>query len=274
MLRTFATAAAFCLAALPVWADLSPDETALIEALGIPEIVEVMAEEGTAYGADLEAQLFPGKGGARWAAIVRQVYDATVMQETVSREMAAALKGTDLDPLIEFFESERGRTIISFEISARQALTEPDIEAAANERLAQMRADEDPRIDQLERFVDVNDLIGSNLMGALNSNFAFYLGLNDGNALPDQLTESEMLATIWAQEDEVRRETELWVYSYLAMAYQPLSDEDVEAYIELSETREGQALNRALFEAFDDMYTGISRALGQAASRFIVGEDI
>ncbi|MEO1197571.1 MAG: hypothetical protein AAFX45_15570, partial [Pseudomonadota bacterium] len=121
---------------------------------------------------------------------------------------------------------------------------------------------------------EVNDLIGSNLMGAMNSNYAFYQGLNDGNGLPEELTEEQMLTNIWEQEDEVRQETETWVYSYLAMAYQPLSDDDVEAYIALSESDEGRALNRALFESFDAMYSTISRALGLAAAQYIVGQDI
>lgn len=273
MIRTV-LATAFCFVAAPLWAQLSPDEEALIEALGIPSIVEVMAEEGVDYGADLEAQMFPGRGRAAWAATVQRIYDPVLMQQKVATAMARELGGTDLEPLLEFFQSERGQDIIGFEISARQALTDPDIEAAANEKLGQMRADKDPRLALLEEFVEVNDLIGSNVMGAMNANYAFYLGLNDGNAVPDRFTEGEMLDSIWAQEDEVRRDTELWVYSYLALAYQPLSDEDVEAYIALSETDEGQALNRALFVAFDEMYSTISRGLGLAASRFMMGEDI
>jgi hypothetical protein len=58
------------------------------------------------------------------------------------------------------------------------------------------------------------------------------------------------------------------------MAYQPLNDADLEAYIEVSETRAGRVLNRALFAGFDDMYVSISRALGVAAARFMTGQDI
>ena len=79
---------------------------------------------------------------------------------------------------------------------------------------------------------------------------------------------------MWAQEEDIRADTEEWVYSYLALAYDPLSNEDIEAYIALSRSDEGRALNRALFGAFDDLFVDISRRLGMGASRFLVGEDI
>jgi hypothetical protein len=58
------------------------------------------------------------------------------------------------------------------------------------------------------------------------------------------------------------------------MAYQPLSDEELDTYIAMARTDEGRALNRALFAAFDEVFTDISATLGLAASRFIVGQDI
>lgn len=267
-------ALAATLAAPPAVAELSPDQERLFEALGLPATIEIMREEGVSYGGQLEGTMFPGRGGASWIAIVEQIYDTGAMSATVADEFGAALTGTDITPLLDFFTSERGQEIISFEITARQAFTDPDIEAAANERLRQMRVDDDPRLTLLDEFIDTNDLIGSNLMGALNANWAFYQGLAEGGGVEDEVTDEQMLLNIWEQEDEVRAETELWVYSYLALAYQPLADADLEAYIALSQSEEGQALNRALFAAFDEMYNTIHRALGLAASRFMVGEDI
>lgn len=274
MIRTLCSAALAAVVWSGAQADTSENHRALFEALGLPDIIEVMREEGVDYGRSMEEMMFPGRGGQAWSAMVERIYDPVTMQEKVAGELARELDDDALEPLLDFFTSERGRQIISFEVSARQALTDPDIEAAANERLEIMRGSSDERLELLDEFVEVNDLIGSNLMGAMNSNFAFYQGLIDGNGVPDDLTEEEMLSSIWSQEEEVRQETETWVYSFLAMAYQPLSDADLEAYIALSETDEGQALNRALFASFDAMYSAISRALGLAAAQFMVGQDI
>ena len=43
---------------------------------------------------------------------------------------------------------------------------------------------------------------------------------------------------------------------------------------ELSETKAGRALNRALFTGFYDVFTGISYDLGEMASRFMVTEEL
>ena len=131
-----------------------------------------------------------------------------------------------------------------------------------------------PRLALVGRFIDVNGLVDFNVSGALNANYEFYFGLVDGGAFPFEMTEEQVLADVWSQEDEIRAETEDWLYSYLAMAYEPVSDADLTAYIDMSETAAGKALNQALFAAFDVLYRQISRDLGLAAAQMVAGEDI
>ena len=58
------------------------------------------------------------------------------------------------------------------------------------------------------------------------------------------------------------------------MAYQPLADEDLEAYIAFSETDAGKQMNSALFEAFDGLFVDVSRDLGRASSRFMLRQEL
>jgi len=272
---------AFCVAVLltgalmgRAFADRAADLEALTDALGLPEVVEIMREEGLVHGEELARDMFPGRAGGGWDRTVSRIYDADAMQATVAGQLDRVLYDEDIGPLLDFFQSDRGRRIIAYEVSARRALMDDDIEEAARETFRAMQQDEHPRLDLIEAFVEVNDLVGSNVMGAMNSNYAFYLGLADGDALPSSMTEGDILSEVWAQEDEIRVDTEEWVYSYLAMAYKPLEDADLEAYIALSSSEEGQALNRALFDGFDEMYNAISRAMGSAAARMLASEDI
>ncbi len=246
----------------------------LVQALAIPEIVSIMREEGIEYGIDMEAELFPDRGGAAWSAVVEQIYDPTTMEAAVADRLREDLAPDLAEPLLEFFTGEPGRTIIAFEISARQAFLDADVEEAAEARWKDMKDEDHPRLDMIDRFIAANDLLESNVMGAMNSNYAFYQGLATGAVFGGSLTDEQILADVWSQEPEIREQTEAWVNSYLAMAYQPLDDADLEAYIEISETRAGRVLNRALFAGFDDMYVSISRALGVAAARFMNGQDI
>jgi len=164
--------------------------------------------------------------------------------------------------------------LVDLEIGARRALMDEDLEEASKESAALAIADEAPRVAMVEDFIAANDLIETNIVGAMNSNYAFYIGLLDGGAFGQDLTEEQILKDVWSQEPEIRNNTFEWVYSYLLLAYQPLSDEELETYIAFSKSEAGQDLNTALFVAFDSMYEDISRALGLASSRYMAGQDL
>ncbi|WP_226781106.1 DUF2059 domain-containing protein [Oceaniglobus trochenteri] len=247
---------------------------ALYDAMLMEKVIGIMQEEGLAYGEDLRDELFPGRGGAAWPALVARLYDADAMDALVLERFDALLDGVDVAPLLAFFESERGARIVRLELEARQAMMDEDVEEAAKDSLHEMRQEGDSRLEVLDAFVEANELVDSNVVGAMNANYAFYIGLMDGGAFADEMTEEQVLTDVWSQEPEIRADTLEWVYSYLALAYQPLSDDDIEVYAALSATDEGRALNQAIFGAFDTMYVTISRALGQGASQFILGEDL
>ena len=246
----------------------------LFAAIGLPEIVEIMREEGVSYGEDMETELFAGRGGARWLAMVDQIYDAEWMATTVRNRFDTELAAQDIVPMVAFFTSERGRRIIQLEVTARRALLDESVDEASRTALSAMILDRDPRLDLIREFAEANDLIESNVTGAMNASFAFYTGLAQGGAFPLEMTEEQILTDVWSQEEMIRDDTEEWLLSYLALAYRPLSDDDLRAYIAFSETEPGVAMNRALFVAFDEMFEALSLALGQAASRFLAGEEL
>lgn len=246
----------------------------LFDALALSEIIAIMREEGIAYGHQIRDDMFPGQGGAEWAGAIEAIYDATRMEAEVRAALVRALDGRDVAPMIAFFEAEPGASFIRLEVSARRAMLDDAVEAASKEVAGLAMADATPRFALVQRIVEANDLIETNVVGAMNANFAFYLGMMDANAFGLQMGTDEMLASVWAQEDEIRASTTEWVYSFLLMAYQPLTEADLEAYIAFSETQAGRDMNRAMFAAFDGTFDTISRALGAAAARFMVGEEL
>ncbi|MFG5382050.1 DUF2059 domain-containing protein [Yoonia sp. R2-816] len=269
-------AATLALAGLPAFAqDTGTEKTdALFEALGLPQMLEVMRAEGLEYGDTIAQDMLPGGQSARWDALVSDIYDVDMMQEEVRAIFGEELEGDDLDAMLAFYTTEPGQTIINLEVSAREALLDDAVEEASKDSAAIAAMDETPRFQMIEAFVDANDLIETNVVGALNSNYAFYMGLIDGGAMPEGVTAELALQDVWAQEDEIRSDTAEWVYSFLLMAYQPLSDEELQAYIAFSETEAGQDLNAALFTAFNGMFDDISRALGLGVSRFMISQEL
>lgn len=248
----------------------------LQKAMKIGDTISVLRDEGIAYGKSLEEELFPGRGGAAWGVAVDLIYDTPSMEARFDAALAGELGGdaATLAAAETFFASDRGQRILTLEVEARRALLDQTVEDAAKARAEEMLADRDPRMDALRRFAEANDLIEANVQGALNANLAFYLGMAEVGAFGDGMTEEQMLDDVWGQEGDVRSETTDWLFPYLALAYGPLPDEDLEAYIDFSLTPEGQKLNAALFVAFDAVFTEISRNLGRAAARQMMGQDI
>jgi hypothetical protein len=175
--------------------------------------------------------------------------------------------------VIAFFTAEPGAGIAAAEAETRRAFLEPGVEELANDAFRDAIEADDARLGILTEFIEVNDLVERNVAGALNSNFAFYRGLAEGGAFEVEVPEDLMLNEVWGQEPELRRDTIEWLYSFQIAAYSGLSDADLEAYVAFSRTEPGQALNAALFSAFDAMFVGMSHELGVAAARFIAGED-
>ena len=246
----------------------------LYDLLGSDDIIAVMVEEGVLYGDTLRRDLFPGRGGARWDATVARIYDPAAMRRVVLAGMDGALSDADIGLLEAFFETERGARIIQLEVGARRAMLDDSIEASAEEAYMSRRANPDEMYDQVAEFIDVNDLVETNVVGGMNANTAFYLGLSDGGAFDPPMSQDDILRDVWSQEPEIREDTTIWVFSYLLLAYAPLEEGDLAAYIALSKSAEGRALNRAIFAGYDALFVDISRALGLAAAQFMAGEEL
>ena len=254
----------------------APFIEAFSRSLRIGDVLDVMRAEGMQHSTELSDSLFPGENAAAWAAVVSLIYDTGKMQARFEQVLAKAV-GDDaqtLEAAQVFFASELGQRIMALEIDARRTLLDKAAEATAKEDWEGLVAGKSPRAEQIIRFGGVNDLIESNVMGALNANLAFYRGLSGTGGFGDPMPEDQMLAEVWGQEPDIRRDTVEWLYPFLAVAYQSLTDAELERYIAFSQTEAGQKINAAIFVAFDAVMVKISADLGQAAGRLMEGQDI
>lgn len=245
-------------------------------ALRLPDLLAVMREEGIRYGRELEAELFPGAGGGRWESLVAAIHETGRMQRIVEGRLEAEL-GAEPDAteaILTFFAADPGARIVALELAGREALLDDSVRDAAELAWQDMQAQGDPRLALIGRLVEANDLLEQNVAGALNGNMAFYRGMIDGGAMAATMPEAELMADLWSQEPQIRAETEAWLMPYMVLAYRPLSDADLEAYVTFSRSVAGQVLNRALFAAFEQLFGMVSRDLGVAAAQMVTGEDI
>lgn len=248
----------------------------VMSVLRMPEMFSVLSAEGEEYGRELDENMLDGAGGANWADAVRQIYEPERLLPRFRTALEGALGGNAgrSDGVLDFFRSAFGQQATALEISARRALLDPDVEDASRLKLEELRAEEAPRLSLIEEFVSVNDLVESNVSSGLNANLAFYEGLRDAGAIGAEMSEDDMLAEVWSQEQAIREETSIWVHSYLTMAYAPLSDADLQQYTEVMRAADAKALNRAISEAYEVVFTDVSRQLGRAAGAVLAGQDL
>ncbi|SLN39727.1 hypothetical protein ROJ8625_01863 [Roseivivax jejudonensis] len=244
----------------------------LLAALGIPRVIEIMREEGLNYAETMGADMGFAGSGSDWASVAGRIYDTDRMEESMRAGFAESLGDRDLGPLVSFFNEAPGDRIVELEIEAREAMVAPEAEEAAREAYRARAEEGGDRLEQIDRFVAAGDLVEQNVTGALNASLAFYEGLVDGGAL--EMSEDEILRDVWAQEGETRADTEEWLYAYLLLAYEPLSGDTLETYVDFGESEDGRALNRALFAGFNDMYNDLSYAMGLAAARQMAGTEL
>lgn len=250
----------------------SPRTDALLDSLALQEVIEIMRLEGLEYSIDLAAEMLPAGNSVSWQSNVAQIYDASAMAALARGGFAEALEGVDLAPIEAFFGSENGQRLVQLEVTARRAMLDEDIEQSAKDmaRAAQTTGDETYAL--ISQLIASGDMLEANVVSALNSNILFYQGLVDGGAFA--LSEAEIIADVWSQENETRVETREWLYGFFLMAYDPLPPSEIAQFVAFSQTEPGKALNRAIFAAYDGMYEDISYALGRAVAGEMKAEDI
>jgi len=241
-------------------------------AFGTSELMTILSEEGMEQAETLRDDMFPGRGGAGWTRVVTAIYAPDRLEAVFARHFDAEMAETDATLLLDFYASENGARVASLEVSARRAIMAEDVEDTARAAWDEMREEGTWRSKQLIEFVELNGLIDRNVTGALNSSLAFYNGLTANEAF--EMSEQEILSEVWSRATEIRKDTEGWVFGYMALAYESMSDEDFQHYVNIGTTPEGRALNRAMFAGFEAVFEDVSFALGQATARFSVGDEL
>jgi hypothetical protein len=242
-----------------------------MDRLGIADMIAVMRVEGIAYADTLNDEMLDGQGGALWDEQVRSIYAVDPISETV-RARLATLSDTDLRAANVFFGSDVGRKVIALDLAARRAMLDETLEEIVRAAYVQAVEEDAPALSQMQRLVESSDMIERNVTITLTSSYRMYKGLVDGGAY--DMSDDEILAEVWTQEDDVRADTTEWLMGYLMLSYQPLDAADLEVYLTFSESTAGRALNAAYFDGFGIVYTDISYALGRAVALNMIGDEL
>lgn len=246
----------------------------LWQVLQLGDLMPVIRNEALAEAVKMQDSLFQRGGDNRWEQIVAHIHETgrleqllrDGLQEAVADEQAALI-----EEALAFYETALGQRLIGLEVSAREVILDTQAEADAKANYAHAAAMDLPRIAQIGQLIDKADLIGPNVAGGMNAALAFSRGFNEGGGYPMPMSEAQMLSDAWAHEPLLRARTLGWMEAYLFLAYSPLSDAELDRYIEFASSSAGRALADTLFGGFDKLFEWTSYEMGLAAAGQIQG---
>ena len=269
-MRAFLLGPLLACLAWPAFADARM--TVLVDVLKLQEAAVILRDEGLAYADELNADMLGGQGGAGWQVQVSAIYDPARLVEEVRQALEAELDSGAVEASIAFFSTPLGSRIVTLENAARRAMAAQEVEEAARGRYLDLSEAPTARLTSLMTLAQDNDMIGRNVTSAMNANFQFMRGLADGKVI--ESTEEEMLSDIAGDMGEITEDTTSWLYGFFLLAYDPISQAELDTYIAFSGSPDGQALNRALFVGFGKAYEDISYALGRAVALNMQAEEL
>ncbi len=263
---------------LPVFAaaQTSPRPSdAVLDALRLEPLLEQMQAEAVETGRELAEQMLPGRDTGGLTATIAGLNAPGRLSPRIRDRFAAALPVAEAGDILAYFTSPLGERVVSLELSARSALQSDGLEDEVLERLDQLGRDDPDRVAMFDRYITSNELVERNVVGALNANVAFLTAirevLSDFGTLP---SDGDVYEQVSAQEPEIRETTQNWVRAFVGLAYQPLSDGELERHVDFAETEAGRALNNALFAAFDEIFEEVSASTGAALAQQMISDEL
>ncbi|MBW7056451.1 DUF2059 domain-containing protein [Paracoccus bogoriensis] len=247
------------------------------DALQMQALVPTLQQEARSGAAQLVEEGLMSAGSPGWPEIVSRIHDPARLGPMLRHALGRAAEQADpalLDRALAFYESGPGLRLAALEHSARAAMLDPEIEEAA--RLAFQSADaaQGSRARLIRRLIDEADLISPNVATGMNTSIAFSQGYAEAGGFDMVPTPDELVADAWAQEDEIAIEAETWMQAFLMLAYSPLSDAEIESYIDFATAPEGLLLADLLFNGFDEVFVQTAREMGRAAAMRDEGHEL
>lgn len=242
---------------------------AVWQIMRMESLARVMRDEAIAEAEEMAAGMFPGGGSGRWLDRVGAIHHPARFRALFMAGMADAMTGRPADDMLAglaFYRTALGQRILTLETSARVAMLDAEVEAGARAAFRSALARRDPRAGRILRLIRTADLIEPNVAGGLNAAIAFSSGFQEGGGLPVPLSRDQMIREAWAQEAQLRAETEAWMTAYLFLAYAVLGDAELDRYIAYAGSAGGAALAQLMFAGFDAVLAQTSRDMGLAAA--------
>ena len=244
----------------------------LYQLLHLDELVDIVSEEGLADAKATADAYLQGITRGNFGVSISQIYDKKSLSSKVKQMFSKALPTATANSLIAFYKSELGVQVSQLEVSARRAISDPSIEKYVIDRALEAEVQGKSRPQLLRSAINKMDWVKQNLAGAYEARFAFLAALSEVEAL--RLDQARIFTLMQSDQEALSLEIEEWLLGYMYMAYSPLSDDELAAYMRFQASPEGMALNEVLFDTFSRLNTENAEKLGQFTASALSAQDL
>lgn len=249
----------------------------LWQVMDLDRLAPILQSEAVAEGQEMAASLFPRGGTGLWLDQVRALHHPDRVRSLFLGGVSDAVPRAgprEIQAGLAFYRTGLGQRILTLEGNARDAMLDDKVETAARAAHAQAMRRSHPRAARIALLIDSADLIEPNVAGGLNASIAFARGFEAGGGFPMPMPDAQIIQDAWAQEPQMRMDTEAWIGAYLFLAYASLSDSELDLYIRFAASEGGRALSRVMFAGFDATFARTSRDMGLAAAAEMRGREL
>ena len=195
-------------------------------------------------------------------ALAERHFNGDALTEDIFNRMLGKVSEAHLDEVIAFYRSDVGQRMVRLEVASAAPGEAKRIQTEGPE-LYQRAAENDPErvefYDRIAESIRLEDLMTAMTM---NMSYAMISGMAGSDALPQALTDEQIIAIVNAQSGEMREYVRAFVHGMFAYTYRDASKEDLAAYAGYAETEAGRAFNGAMVAAIQGALVDRMRAFG------------
>lgn len=197
-----------------------------------------------------------------WQDAARQHLDYLAIFDLAAREVSASMTDAEIAELLAVYGSPFARRVTALEDQTHLANQDAEATARGRALFAQIVRTDPDRMRILQRFLDASGIVEASLERRMNSHFALFSAMMAADPLSAVLSDAEIWDRIEARAPRLRFEIIENSYVFAAIAYEPLSNEELVRFVEILERDTTRKLYTVIRWAFSTENAHQMRAMG------------
>ncbi len=224
----------------------------LYDALHLQRIIKILHDEGIKDAFE-SGRLYLGQDydAVSFEKALNKIYSIEMMDDFMRNGLVEMLPKEKAEVALRFFSQGLGAQAALLETSARSAISNDEVEAAAVQMAKDAKSGNTARYSMLERNIKDLELVELNMTGAFSAQYAFFTNLSALDDMP--LSNDDIVALLLESEEEMRQDIVDWLMGFTHMAYRPLSDDELKTYLNFLSSDVGKILNKTLFYIYNEL---------------------